>query len=312
MPRLLPLAKDQIEALAYVAKRSFLIIGSFVFLFLVLTWLGWNAPLSNYASALLIGNITIAVFAINFSFLEYQLFPYRALLRSAPPTQILFSIVILLSTVLIVGGVASNAFPPVSALVALPLVACGGILLGRIARYEGSPLTMLEREASIECISEFLTKYTKIVDSHDKRLQEIKVALPIHSGMWYEPVPFLTPPVDINDPFNTLANLGILSIKNNDIHTFERVTERTLAAINLASELSFKKNEDNANVLNFQTQRRLVGRVKDTVQFLGKAAIRYDQSDVFATKFMNICGMHILQQADKALSLIHISEPTRR
>jgi ribosomal protein L40E len=84
-------ARSSLLTLTTVGKRSPITIGSFLTLSFILTLWGSNSSLNAYVAPLLISNITIAVFAINFSFLEYQLFPYRALLRSAPPSQVFLS-----------------------------------------------------------------------------------------------------------------------------------------------------------------------------------------------------------------------------
>lgn len=265
-----------------------------------------------YVDALLVSNITIAVFAINFSFLEYQLFPYRALLRSAPSSQVSLSAVILLGTLFVFGTVTDNALPSLAALVFLPLVACGGLLLGKIARYEGSPSTMLEKEASEIPLRDFLKRYIPIIEAYQQELQDMDIDdQPLKGVGWWNQLSFLSPSVkikespDTRDPFHFLVNLGIVAIENHDIHTFEQVVERALEAIGLISELGYPTREEeqaNKEFIEGRTRVRLVEILRITLLNLGLATIRPEVSDLFATQFMNICGSYVLTEADKLQS----------
>jgi hypothetical protein len=305
-------ARSSRLTLTTVGKRSPILIVSFLTLSVILAIFGLNTSLNAYVAPLLISNITIAVFAINFSFLEYQLFPYRALLRSAPPSQVFLSALILLSTLFVFGTVTGNVLSPVAALVFLPLVACGGLLLGKIARYEGSPSTMLEKEASEIPLRDFLKRYIPIIEAYQQEFQDIDIEdQPLRGGGWHQQLPFLSPSVkikespDMRDPFHFLVNLGIVTIENHDIHTFEQVIERALEAIELITELGYPTLEEqqaNKEFIEYRTSWRLIEILRITILNLGLATIRPEVSDLFATQFMNICGSYILKEADKVQS----------
>lgn len=66
----------------------------FVLLAVLFLFYGWEKDFHQYNTTFLTINLTIAVFAINFSFLQYQFSPYRALLQQIPKTQISAAVII--------------------------------------------------------------------------------------------------------------------------------------------------------------------------------------------------------------------------
>ena len=303
-------ARSSFQALVVVGKKSPILIISFLALSAILTVFGLMTSVSAYVDALLVSNITIAVFAINFSFVEYQLFPYRALLRTAPSSQVFLSAVILLATLFVFGIVTGNVVSPVAALTFLPLVGCAGLLLGKIARYEGSPSTMLEKEASEVPLRVFLRRYVSLVEERQQEFQDLGIEEWPLLGGWHQQLLFLSPSVkiressDLRDPFHFLVNLGIVAIENHDIHIFEQVVEQALESLDMI-ELDYPSQQAqqvNKEFIEPRTRMRLVEIVRSTVLNLSLATIRRAESDLFATQFMNICAEYILRETDKIVS----------
>ncbi|WP_408956593.1 hypothetical protein [Natroniella sp. ANB-PHB2] len=179
----------------------------------------WNLYLIDYNSDLISIGLTIAIFAVNFSFLEYQFSPYRALLESITQVQIITSGLLLLLAIspLIVLVINSSLVAPI-ALIMIPLIACASILLTKVSRYESNPIVMLNRTCSKKKINNFLERYSQDIDNHLQEIKRLELSQEgnIPEYEWSEKV---LPHFHKDDPFNILASLGSLAIENSDLHT---------------------------------------------------------------------------------------------
>src|ERR1035441_3205932 len=77
----------------------------------LLAYYGWHKIQAGFEPALLTIIVTIAIFAVNFSFLEYQFSPYRAVLRGISHLQLGASVAVLvLAIVPLVGLVVARTW----------------------------------------------------------------------------------------------------------------------------------------------------------------------------------------------------------
>ncbi|MCK8817563.1 hypothetical protein MWH28_09360 [Natroniella sulfidigena] len=253
----------------------------------------WNLYLIDYNSDLISIGLTIAIFAVNFSFLEYQFSPYRALLESITQVQIITSGLLLLLAIspLIVLIINSSLVAPI-ALIMIPLIACASILLTKVSRYESNPIVMLNRTCSKKKVDNFLERYSQDIDNHLQEIKRLELSqggdIPEHE--WSERV---LPHFHKDDPFNILASLGRLAIENSDVHTFGRVIERSLEAGKWIENKRLVESVSPA----YKVKSLLLRHAQQNILRLAIASYELDKSNIFAIKFLEVADLFIKREA---------------
>ncbi|MGA7992912.1 MAG: hypothetical protein WCC53_15865 [Thermoanaerobaculia bacterium] len=251
----------------------------------VLGYLGWHKEQTGLEPALLTINVTIAIFAVNFSFLEYQFSPYRAVLRGVSPLQLAASVAVLVLAIApLVGLVATRTWLPTIALISIPLVASASVLLGMLARREASAVALLSRAVSPRALGAFLNEFVEEIRAHLKELEDLQLSKP--GGMpTHEYETRTAPETRADDPFNLLASLGSIAIQNSDLHTFQRVVTQALEAARTVGEW-----KESGESLDLNVRRVLERHAREAIHRLGTAACELDKTETSATKFLDTCA----------------------
>lgn len=247
----------------------------------------------TWQGALLTINITIAVFAVNFSLLAYQSSPYRALFRNLSFRHIASAAITLLLSLLPLFAFAfSIKWVPSIALLEIPLVAYASILLSQMAQEEVSPNRILEIEASDISIKSFGDDFAKSVEAarvEPPELQgEDKIPPPMHEMTW-NPIP----KIPSKDPFGFLRMLAITAIEHGDLQTFEIAIERVLTAtIKLKQYIDEKRKKENLHCFDIINEYAISN-------FLSITHIcKKEDRQVFAERFLNITAAYIYRLDD--------------
>jgi len=206
----------------------------FLLLSVVLLHFGYGRSFEPYNPTLFTVSITMALFAINFSFLEYQFSPYKALQQAIPFPQMAWSAVILLVSLSpLLALVVLPGLAPTVCITTIPLVAMGGLLLSVSIRLLATPGALIDQRASRSILSKFLSKYAEDVEGYLRdlalmRLHNIRSA-PQHE--WQEAT---YPSPNQDDPFLFLVSLGLSATRNDDNRTLALTIDRLLDGLSMA------------------------------------------------------------------------------
>ncbi len=223
-------------------------------------WLGVCASsdvLSRFASTTLGLSVAIAVFAVNFSFVAFQLAPYRALLAGPSPRHLLAATALVLLALIPLSGVSagSDAVGRLAVIV-VPLLAYGGVLLVALGLREASPTRILGRRASDRALKRFIATFEPMVRSQVQELERLdvdaraertgdRVPPPMHEISHRVP----PPPVD-GDPFDACVALAAAAVDRDDAAIFVPTVERLLDLAEILTDAKFADRDgiDGRNV----------------------------------------------------------------
>jgi len=251
--------------------------------------------LKGFEGTLVAVNVGVAIFAINFSFIGYQLSVYRHLYRGVSTNQTLASVGVLFLGILpyLVMGF-STRYAPVVALAVLPLLACSSLALLALAKRETSGEVILARMVSPKNVLAFLADFAEKVDKDAEALKKISLSkpgdMPMHEWDWK-----LSPRTETDDPFDTLAAIGTVAVKNDDLITFEKCVETGL------------RRMDQAIFYGLETQRKSISLVHRIRQHSENALWRLwisvresDKGGAFAKKLQDLLARYVITKADKS------------
>jgi len=249
--------RNIINALNWIGLRRYILANIVIFLIVLLAFLffklsgvNWANFEARYSAALLTINITTAIFAVTFAFSAYQLSPYRNIIRSIPDIQQFFTVVIFLISLLpFVALYLNYDWAYVIPLFTIPIVFGLSITLLYAIFEETDPFNLLKDKCSKKIVNQFLNEYSQKIITHREKMNNLeaqkifpKVDRPIYLIMMRTP-PLVS--IDdenpmLEDPFNFITSLGLEAIKNNDIHTFELVTQKAYELMSIVSSYNYK------------------------------------------------------------------------
>ena len=258
---------------------------------------GDTPRLFNYEHILLQVCVNIAIFAINFSFLQYQFAPYRALQRRISATHIWMSVAALVIALVPLIGIilASPAVSTRLMLFIVPAEMVLGIGLCLAADHLSSPSSLLNRQSSTKNLDSFISEYNVAIQARldeDKKLEMSKPTdMPDFEWSLY-PLPDLHE----EDPFQAMTSLGLAAINNNDLTVFERVIQTLLASLAYVDGRPVVKSEPG----DPQRVRAVLIRVCfSSVSRLADAALEHSNRDAFADRMARVLSDLFLREAAK-------------
>lgn len=204
-----------------------------------------NIP-DKWQGALLTINITIGVFAVNFSFSAYQSSPYRTLLGNLSQRHILSATVTLIISLLPLSIIVFNdSWVPTVAFIAIPIVSAASIILSQIAISESNPSRMVQRNASKSCIENFAEEFLVVLKNTSIDPPEIEgkegMPPPMHEMDWQ-----LIARIPHKDPFTFMRMLSKIAIDQGDIENYDLIIDRVLnSTLELKSYLNSSKSSEN-------------------------------------------------------------------
>jgi hypothetical protein len=254
------------------------------------------APSSNVIADKVVGlvsvDLAIAVFAVNFSFLAYQLSPYRSLVRGVSPRHVTASLVLIFVALApLLGFVWSDHAAARSALALTPILTYGGLLLVWLALREAEPMVLIARRLSRRSLNQFLARFADSVREQLRRRRDVgapipeeKVPPPTHELFFHAP-----PPPQLDDPVEFLVHAATVAITNSDTYSYAAVLERALA---LAVELE-ERTEPDDDIRGYKVKAALDAHALGGLQRIGRAAIDKDARAEFAARFVTTCAEFI-------------------
>ena len=209
-----------------------------------------NATLTAVSAPLLGVSVTMAIFAVNLPFLAFQLSPYRAVAAGVPGRLYAGAIgATLLSVVPIAGLVSSRATAGRIAVAVIPILAFAALALVRLGQVEGGASAIIRRLCESRRSDAFVALFAAAVRAQSARNVTLEQGLepgpdqvppPMHE-VTHEALP---PPV-AGDPLQGLVQLGRAAAAQEDLVTFQQVTN---AFFGVAEVLARRTFDDVDNV----------------------------------------------------------------
>lgn len=247
----------------------------------------------DYEKVVLSINIAIAVFAVNFSFLQYQFLPYKSLLHSISRNHIVASVLVIVLAVFPIICLPFKQIPISAVLpIMIPIVAFASIALSVLARHEVNPKTLIQRFCSKKAMHSFLKQYSQTVKKHITDLKSSELSKPkdMPPHEWeIQPIPHS----QLRNPFDFLASLGLTAIKNSDIDTYVFALDETLKTKTLILNYVFDKDK----FTSLDIREVFNQHANDTIKRLATASLEIDKSDTFAAKFLGTCALFLRRLA---------------
>lgn len=255
--------------------------------------------LKDHDAALLSLGLGVGVFAVNFSFLAFQMSPYRTLVRGASPRHLLAALGLIALSLVPLGGFAcGDRLVGQLSLGLIPLLAYGSFVVTTLAQREAEPLILLERGLSAPGLERFFAEFAESVraelrrrgdDDQPKRSGDGKsVPPPMHEIFYRTP-----PPPQADDPLEFLVRLANAAIANSDTHTYAAAVARALAITREASE----RDEADSDVPGYKVKGALEDHSRAALERIGRAATEERVPEEFAERFVIACGEYLDEAA---------------
>lgn len=198
-----------------------------------------------YNRAFITVSLTIAIFAINFSFLQLQNNKYKQLIGKISGQQITFSILTLfISLAPLIALAIDETYVPIIGFLSIPLLAYSSILLWQISYDSINPKFLITKNNKKGKLKRFLKRFDKANKKKQQILKKYDLIIPTETPMHdFGSSKFATIYVK-NDPFFSIRNICALSLENGDISIFIQAIENFFELIEkyLVYELKEKKD----------------------------------------------------------------------
>jgi hypothetical protein len=201
---------------------------------LLLAWgAGTHWYLGRYEFALLTITATIAVFAVNFSFLEYQFSPYRAALRVVAPSHVTAASLVLFLALAPIAAAVLQWHTVAVAVFVIPLVMLSSIALALLARHNADPLSNVRRDFGESRLRQFLRYYAQNVRKQLDEISRLQLSTPKQMPM-HEFDRRTPPPSELADPYQFAASILAIAIERSDLYVLDHILQMLLRACDYA------------------------------------------------------------------------------
>ena len=289
----LPAKKKSIIRSSLLATISLVVLlGSVAFLFLRMAR---SHDVTKFEPSLLTMTVTFAVFAVNFSFLEYQFSPYRALFRGIEWSHVASAVVVLVLALVPIGITLFGWSPGKVTAFILPLVAFSSIILALIARRCADPLRRADALVAEKRFMKFrkrigVAAFLEMQRSEDIKLTSVHVT-PMHE--WDYKMP---PVIDFFDPFESVLALASAAAANGDA----QVVDKAVTAMVRLVAMSFNKEPlDLGN--GIEADYRVFGLIqehaRDRLYQTIRISLEIDKTQRFAKGLGSILARQIREEA---------------
>ncbi len=312
------LRRERMRIAGLVSGQRGLVVASLLGVpFVVLAVLLAIGPSQDVIARNVIGlislDLAIAIFAVNFSFLAFQLSPYRSLVKGVSGRHLTASLaVILVALAPLLGFVWGERVAARTAITLTPILAYGGFLLVALALREAEPMALLARRLSRRNLKRFLARFAASVREQlrqrgddDQPRPEEKVPPPTHEIFFHAP-----PPPQLDDPVEFLVHAATVAIGNSDTHSYAVVLER---ALGIAVELE-EHTEPDDDVRGYKVKAALDGHALGALQRIGRAAADKAAPTEFAARFVTTCAEFVerrtterRQAEELSLRVLHLA-----
>lgn len=249
----------------------------------------------RFEPSLLTITVTFAVFAVNFSFLEYQLSPYRALFRGiAWPHVVSATTVLLLAIVPVAVALVRPSPGPIVAFI-LPIVAVSSVILALVARRCADPTQRLKSIASKRRFDRFLVRLGSAAALELQNAEELKLSS-LQEGPSHEWDYRVPPKVDFFDPFDAAHSLAYAAASNGDVQVFDEAVEATVRMVEMAAN---KKPLvlHGGSTADYRVLGLVMDHARDRLIQLVRMTLEIDKTDRYSKGVANILSAHLRTEA---------------
>jgi hypothetical protein len=257
---------------------------------------GQNTSFAGFEGTLLGLNLSVAVLAINFSFVAYQSSEYRQFQRGLAPNLLFGCLVMLwwamipaLSLVFYRSGIG------LIALAAIPVTGLLSIALVELAKYEASPEALVRNLATASRRKNAFKDYGKVVSARKTEWGKQKLSkpedMPTHEWSW---VPL--PPPSKSDPFFLLGSIGCVASKASNAGVVVIVTQEMLKAY---SEFYQVYDSTRNNI-----PHEVGGLIEAQLERLCQAT-ETDSTGYLSARFLDVCAIHLINASNTPDPQIH-------
>ena len=248
----------------------------------------------DYRNTLLALNVTIAIFAINFGFLEYQFSPYRVLIRPALRQHRWQSISLLIMSLLpTLSIVFFPSWSGVIALISLPIIAYFSVFLGFSVSREARGTVLLNKKASVKSLTKFLPTLAKEYDKDMYDQEQLSLSSPQDMPMHEWSLRPVCPPIHEDDPIEFTTNLAYTALTNNDLNTFDMAIQQLLLFFPVVG--NFKINE--VKTKDYRISSALYAHLLHALERITRFAIANDKSSTFLIRLQERFGQYVSIQS---------------
>lgn len=249
---------------------------------------------SRFEPSLLTITVTFAVFAVNFSFLEYQLSPYRGLFRGIAWPHVLSATAVLLATVPVGVAIARPSPGRVVAFI-LPIIAVSSVVLALVARRCADPTQRIKSLLSRKRFDTFLSRLgtaalIELQSVDDLKLSSLKDS-PSHE--WDYRVP---PKVNFFDPFDAAHALAFAAATNGDGQVFDEAVEVSVKMVQMAASKKLLEIDGGLQA-DYKVLKLVMDHARDRLMQLVRMTLDIDKTDRYAKGLANVLAAHLRIEA---------------
>jgi hypothetical protein len=246
---------------------------------------------SGFESTLITINITVAVLAINFSFVAYQSSEYRIYQQGLSPNLLLGCLCVLLEAMFpVIALVFNRSLVGIIGVAVLPLTAFLSLALVALAKHEATPDALIKRLSSKRKWRSSFRQHTRSININKEKWKQLglskSIDMPTHEYNW-APLPV----VHDNDPFIMLGAIGRTAAKAGNTASVIRITEALLSALDACySEACSKRKKG-----QFSNESSTI--IKSQLQRLSLVAEDVDPTSEVSARFMDACADYLGRKA---------------
>lgn len=248
----------------------------------------------SYNRAFITASITIAIFAINFSFLQLQNNKYKQLQNKITGLQLTFSIFTLFISLspLITLAINENFVPTIS-FIAIPILAYSSILLWQISYDTVNPRYLISKSNRERKLKSFLDYFDKENQKKQEFLKKYDLIIPTETPMHdFGSSKFATIYVQ-NDPFFSIRNVCTLSLENSDISVFIYAIENFFKLVENFLELERKEKKD--------SRFKLYQHIENNLRAIFNKAVGINEKADFQNKLIETATIFFKKSSEKNL-----------
>ncbi|KOH45351.1 hypothetical protein [Sunxiuqinia dokdonensis] len=248
----------------------------------------------TYNRAFITASITIAIFAINFSFLQLQNNKYKQLQNKISGQQLTFSIITLFVSLAPLITLAINeTYVPTVSFIAIPILAYSSILLWQISYDTINPIFLINRNNKERKLKRFLRRFDKANQEKQLFLKKYDSTIPTETPMHdFGSSKFATISVK-NDPFFRIRNICILSLENGDISVFIQAIESFFELIEKYLDYELKEKKD--------SRFKLYQHIENNLSSIFNKAIGTNEKTDFQNKLIETATIFFKKSSEKFL-----------
>lgn len=277
--------------LAGVTVGLALLLVSLLFLRFALIGVGND----RFEPALLTVTVTFAVFAVNFSFLEYQLSPYRALFRGIAWRHVLSAVGVLALALVPVGAALLGYWPARVSSAVLPIVALSSVVLTIVARSCADPTNRIRFCLSKKRLSQFLTRFAAATHEELEAVEEFGLSSPGEepSHEWDQRI---APRIDFFDPFDSVMALANAALSGGDGQTFDLAADAVLKLLAMVTSEKELLLSDGTKA-DYKVRSVVLNHAHDRLVQLARMTLEADKTDRFSRSLADILGSYLRLEA---------------